>query len=135
MKKLIDTRKLKDFDYIFVPAAISDYIPKKNKGKIKSGKEKLAIELKPAEKIIKNLRKRASKSKIIGFKAEYKKENLIENSFDLLKKNKLDYVVGNLISGFNKSENEIFIVDKKKKSYSKKDTKENLANFILDKVK
>ncbi len=135
LKKLLERRKIKDFDYIFVPAAISDYIPEKKKGKIKSGKEKLIIELKPADKIIKNIRKLAPKSKIIGFKAEQNEKDIINKSNKLLKNNNLDYVIGNLITGFNKNKNKIWIVDQKKKTFSKKDTKENISNFILDKVK
>ncbi len=134
LKKLIDKSKLDKFDYVFICAAISDYIPKKQSGKIPSFKNNLKIELKPAEKIIGKIRKKAKKSKIVGFKAEAKKEKIVEKSKKLLEKNNLDYVVGNSISGFSSDENEITIVDKTGKLVSKKGKKEELATFILSKV-
>ncbi len=134
-KNLIKKENLKDFDYIFVCAAISDYKPIKKKGKIPSEKKKLTIELKPTEKIINKIRKYAPKSKIIGFKVEDEIKNLKEKSIKLLKENKLDFVIANTISGFKSDENKIWIIDKKEKIFSKKGKKENLASFILDKVK
>jgi len=52
-----------------------------------------------------------------------------------LKKNSLDFVIGNTISGFEGQENEIWIFDKNCKSIHKKGKKENLTNIILDLVK
>jgi len=135
IKELINKENLDDFDYIFVCAAISDYKPIKKKGKISSKKSKLTIELKPTEKIISKIRKYAPKSKIIGFKVEEETKNLKEKSIKLLKENKLDFVIANTISGFISDENKICIIDKKEKIFSKKGKKEDLASFILDKVK
>lgn len=132
LKRLIEKNDLKNFDVIIVCAAISDYMPKKHKGKIPSGKNKLMIELKPTSKLLPILRKKAPKSKIIAFKVEDKKENVKKKSFELLKKNNLDFVVGNTISAFEKEKNEILIINKKGKATLKKGKKENLANDILD---
>ena len=60
---------------------------------------------------------------------------LKEKAIDLLKSNNLDFVVGNTISGFNKDENEIWIIDKKGNSSYKKGKKEILTNYILDTIK
>jgi len=114
---------------------LSDYSPKKQKGKIQSGKEKLIIEMSPTPKIISKLKQKAPKSKVIGFKVEDKKDNLIEKAQNLLNKNKLDFVVANTISGFTGNDNEIWIIDKKGKSVHKKGNKENLTNYILDSIK
>ncbi len=133
--KLVEEKNLKIYDLIIVCAAISDYIPIKQKGKISSDKEKLIVELKQAPKIISLLRKKSPKSKIIGFKVEDKKDKLSDKAINLLKKNKLDFVIGNTISGFEGKENEIWIFDKKGKSIHKKGKKENLTNIILDLVK
>lgn len=133
--KMINSTNLKNFDYIIVCAAISDYIPKKQKGKISSGKNKITIELKPTEKIIPKMRKKTSKSKIIGFKIEEKKSRLKEKSMNILKKYNIDYIVGNTIKGFEKDENEIWIFDKKGKTFHKKDKKENLTEYILEIIK
>jgi phosphopantothenoylcysteine decarboxylase/phosphopantothenate--cysteine ligase len=132
--KLIQSKKLGQFDVIFVCAALSDYIPEKQKGKISSRKEKLTIELTTAPKIISILRKKAPKSILIGFKAEEKPKNLKEKSMDILKRNKLNYVIGNTISGFSKDKNEFLIIDKKGKTIRKKGTKECLTNIALDTI-
>jgi len=135
IEKLVKTKNIDGFDYIFVCAAISDYIPIKKKGKIPSGKKNLSIDLKPTEKIIDKIRKLAPNAKIIGFKAEEKSKNIAEKGFNLLKKNKLDFVIANIISGFKSDENKIWVINKKGKSFSKKAKKEDLASFILDKLK
>jgi len=133
--KLVKTKNLKKFDVIILCAALSDYIPKKQRGKIPSGKDKLVIEMSPSPKIIVNLRKKAPNSKIIGFKVEENVVKLKEKARNFLKKNNLDFVVANTISGFDKDENEIWIIDKKGKSVHKKDKKEQLADHILDTVR
>jgi len=135
LEKLLKKRNLKEFDSIILCAALSDYIPKKHKGKIKSEKEKFLLEMIPTPKIISFLRKKAPQSKLIGFKVEEKKDTLKEKAMNLLKKNDLNFVVANLIYGFNTDENEIWIFDKKGKSVYKKGKKEDLADFILDMIK
>jgi len=134
LQKLMKARDLKLFDIIIVCAAISDYIPKKQKGKIPSGKEKLIVELTKAQKIISNIRKKAPNSKIIGFKLEDNKDKLRKKAFELLKKNKLDFVIANTISGFKKDDKEIWIIDKNGKSTYKKGNKSQLAEYILDSI-
>jgi phosphopantothenoylcysteine decarboxylase/phosphopantothenate--cysteine ligase len=135
ISRLLNSKDMKKFNAIILCAALSDYIPKKQRGKIPSGKNKLKIEMSPAPKIITSLRKKAPKSKIIGFKVEENAVKLKEKAMDLMKKNDLDFVVANTIYGFNKDENEIWIIDKKGKSVHKKGKKEKLADYILDTVK
>lgn len=120
------------FDTIIVCAAIANYLPKKQKGKIPSGKNKLDLELSPAPKIIQKIRLIASKSKIIAFKVEENKKSLKEKSYQLLKKNQLDFVIANTVSAFGKDENEILIINKKGESVLRKGRKEELADYILD---
>lgn len=133
--KIIGKKDLKKFDVIIICAALSDYIPKRQMGKIPSGKEKLLIEMSPAPKIILKLRQKAPKSKIIGFKVEDKKDKLIDRAFDLLKKNNINFVVANTTTGFTKDNNEIWIINKKGKAVHKKGNKEKLTDNILDSVK
>ncbi len=132
--ELLIKKNLKKYDIIILCAALSDYIPKKQKGKISSGKDKLVIEMSPAQKIISKLREKSPNSTIIGFKLEGKKDILYKRAFNLLKKNNLDYVVGNTLSGINKDENEIWIINKKGKSNHKKGNKVQLADYILDNI-
>lgn len=133
--KLLNSKYLKKFNVIIVCAALADYIPKKHIGKIPSGKKKLVLEMSPAPKIIAQLRKIAPKAKIIGFKVEAKKDKLKEKALELLKKNSLDFVVANTVSGFGSNSNEIWIFDRKGKVIHKKGTKDILADNILDAVR
>ena len=133
--RLIENKDLKRFDVIIICAALSDYAPKKQKGKIKSGKEKLTIELIPTPKIIPKLRKKSPKSKIIGFKVEDERDNLIDRAKALLINNNIDFVVANTIKGFKGDDNEIWIIDKKGKTIHKKGNKEELTEYILDSIK
>jgi len=135
LEKIVNKRNLETFDFIILCAALSDYIPKRYKGKIKSGKEKFVLEMYPAPKIISKLRKKTQKSKIIGFKVEENKKNIKEKAMDLLNKNNLNFVVANLIYGFKKDENEIWIFNKKGDCFHKKGKKEELADYILDVIK
>jgi len=133
--KLLKNNNLKKFDSIIVCAAIADYVPKKKTGKIPSDMTRLVLELKPASKIISELRKKAPDAKIIGFKVEEKKEKIEEKAFKLLKKNNLDFVIANTVSGFDKEKNEIWIIDKKRKTRFRKGKKEHLADHILNVLK
>ncbi len=123
------------FDIVFVCAAIADYLPIKQKGKIPSKKEKLVIELFPTSKIISKIKSKFPKAKIIAFKLEENKNNLKKKSYDLLKRNNLDFVVGNTISSLENDKSEILIIDKKGMSKNKMDEKEEIASYILDVIK
>jgi phosphopantothenoylcysteine decarboxylase/phosphopantothenate--cysteine ligase len=133
--KMLKKNNLNKFDIIINCGALSDYIPKMQKGKIPSGKDKLIIELSPTQKIISKLRKIAPNSKIVGFKVEDKKDMLNEKALNLLKKNNLDFVVANTISGFNKEENEVWIINKKGKIKNQKGDKSKLTDYILDVIR
>jgi len=126
---------MNNYNYIIICAAISDYIPTKYEGKISSDNEKLNLELKKAPKIISQIRKQAPKSKIIAFKLEKDKGQIIQKSLDLLTKNQLDFVIANTTKGFNSDENEIWIINKKGKTIHKKGKKEDLSNSIIDHIK
>lgn len=129
---LVKAKELRKYDGIIVCAAIADYIPEKHKGKIPSGKEKLLLELSPAPKVISKIRKCVPKAVLVGFKVESKKEKAIERAVELLKKNKLDFVIANTLSAFGSTDSEIWIVNKKEKVVYKKGTKDALADAILD---
>jgi len=132
LMELLETKDLNKFDVIIICAAISDYIPKKREGKIPSGEKKLVLEMSPAPKIIEKLREKAPNSKIVGFKLEEKQDGLADRAYELLKKNKLDFVVANMISGLESEENKVWIVDKKGNSIQKEGSKKILADHILD---
>lgn len=129
------TKDLNKFDVIIICAAISDYIPKKREGKIPSGEKKLVLEMSPAPKIIEKLREKAPNSKIVGFKLEEKQDGLTDVAYEFLKKNKLDFVVANTISGLEDNKNKVWIVDKKGNSTKREGSKKILADYILDMAK
>jgi phosphopantothenoylcysteine decarboxylase / phosphopantothenate---cysteine ligase len=133
--KLLKNKKVKQFDSIIVCAAIANYIPKKQRGKIPSGKEKLVMECDQAPIILETLRSRAPKATIIAFKTEEKKINVRIKTQKLLMKHHLDGAVGNTLAGFGSKDNEILILTKKGISTWKKGKKEELASFILDMIK
>lgn len=132
-------KNLRNNNLIIHSAAVSDFEVngKKNK-KIKSG-QILNLELSPITKILENIKKMKKNIFLVGFKAEYNVSNniLIERSFDLLKSAKADLIVANDVGkkgrGFDVETNEVFIVDKNKKSiHFKLEDKRIIGNKILD---
>jgi phosphopantothenoylcysteine decarboxylase/phosphopantothenate--cysteine ligase len=130
----VKTKNLKQFDIIIVCAALADYLPKKQKGKIPSGKQKLQLELLPAPKVLPYIRKKASKATIIAFKVEKNKEQVIPRSLALLKKHNLDFAIGNSISSFGADETTIWLINKQGKSIKKRGDKEYLADQIFNTI-
>jgi len=132
---LLNKSIVKKFDIIILCAALSDYIPKKIKGKIKSSKSNLNIECYPANKFISILKEKMKDTRLIGFKVEDKKKNLIDESCKLLKENNLDFVIANTISAFDNDQSEIWAINRDKKAIHKKGNKEIIADHILDIIK
>jgi len=130
--RLIKNIKTRHFDGIIVCAAIANYIPKKQKGKIPSGKDTLFIMFSRAPIILEALRSQALDARLIAFKTEEKKTNVRRKTLQLLKKYHLDGAVGNTLAGFGARDNEILLLTKKGKSTWKKGKKEELASAILD---
>jgi phosphopantothenoylcysteine decarboxylase/phosphopantothenate--cysteine ligase len=133
--KMIKNNSVKHFNSIIVCAAIANYSPKKQKGKIPSGKENLSIICVQAPTILEALRLQAPRTKIIAYKTEEKKIDVKRQTQQLLTKHHLDGAVGNTIAGFEVKDNEIFILTKNGKSSWKKGKKEELAPFILNMIK
>ena len=130
--KILKTKTIKNSDAIVVCAALADYLPCKETGKISSGKKDFVLNLSLAPKTISTLRKKAPDAKIIGFKVEVQKKNIKQKASDLLKRNNLDFVIANTTVGFSGDKNEIWIVDKTEHDVHKKGKKEQLTNNILD---
>jgi len=131
---LVKTDNIKNFDIIINCAALSDYIPEKQKGKISSGEKNKKLVLKNATKVIPIIKKKAPKACFIAFKAESEKQNLKKASINLIKKYDLNLVIANLTAGFESDKNEIWIYNKKGLIANKKDKKEKLADFILNTI-
>jgi len=104
----------KKFDIIFQSAAISDYqpiIPKK--GKIKSGKSRLIIKLKPTIKLVDQIKNRAPNAILVKFKLEVNKSKaaLIHIAKKSLAVSDADYIVANDFNTVAKS-HEAYIISK-----------------------
>ena len=132
--KLIKKNNVKQFHTIIVCAAIGNYTPKKQKGKIHAGKQRIIIECIQAPTILKTLKLQVQNTKIIAFKTEEKKTDVKRKTKQLLIKYHLDGVVGNTLYGFGATDNEIFILMNNGKSTWKKGKKEELASFVLDMI-
>ncbi len=130
--KLLNEKKLRKFDDVIVCAAIANYIPKKQKGKIPSGKEKISIDCVRAPIVLETLRSKFPKAKIIAFKTEEKRSDVKRKTRQLLMNYRLDGAVGNTLAGFSGAYNEVLLFTKKGKNTWVKGKKEELASVILD---
>jgi len=101
-------------------AAISDYTPDYQVGKIPSEQSELSIKLKPTTKIIKSIRKKFPSLFIVTYKAEVgiSKEELIEKGQQFLERNMVEMVCANWVGeadkGFMSNTNELFVIQKDK---------------------
>lgn len=130
--KLLKEKRLRKFDGVIVCAALANFIPKKQKGKIPSGKEGFCIDCVQAPVVLGKVRLKFPKAKIIAFKTEEKKSDVKPKTQQLLKKYRLDGAVGNTLAGFGGASNEILLLSKKGKSTWMKGKKEELGSVILD---
>ncbi len=104
-------------DVCLVPAAVSDFSPKKQKGKIPSRAGAITLDLQPTPKVLAALRK-ATKGTLVGFKAEagVTAAELKTKAMALLKEADLDLVVANDVSAVKRDATAITIFDRKGRS-------------------
>lgn len=125
----------KGYDLLISAAAISDFTVKPSKTKIKSDKG-VTLNLKPAPKLIKEVRAKYPELKIIGFKAEtgVTHNELVKRARKSMKESALSMVVANDVSrgGMGTDTNEVYLVDNGIKRVS--GTKREIAIEIMDKV-
>ncbi len=125
----------KGYDLLISAAAISDFTVKPSKTKIKSDKG-VTLNLKPAPKLIKEVRLKYTGLKIIGFKAEtgVTENELIMRARKSMESSALSMVVANDVSsgGMGTDTNEVYLIDDGIKKVS--GTKHEIAKEIMDKV-
>ena len=131
--------KLEEQDCVIMAAAVADYrIKEYSEQKMKKGvNDTLSLEMIKNPDILKEISAIECKAKIVGFCAE--SENLLENAKEKIQKKGCDYLVANDISrkdiGFSSDMNEVYILDKNLKiSHIERDTKNNIAKKILEKI-
>ena len=124
-------KKMEYYDAILVPAALSDFIPTKSKGKLSS--QKLPeIKLKKAKKSIEMIRKK-HKGLLCAFKLEsnLKDSELLEKGKPLLKN--ADLVIANHSEVLGNEKTKIAIITKKDNIWIE-DTKVNASKLILKEI-
>ena len=98
--------------YLFMPAAISDFIPQRTKGKMNRKLGEKKIKLSPNIDIIKEIKNDNPNLKVVGFSAQLNDDI----NFDKMKEKNLDYLITNDVSnqdiGFDSNNNEVTITDK-----------------------
>ncbi len=133
-EELINT----SYDGFISVAAVSDYKPSYQAGKIPSKKEKLTIELTPTIKIIEKIKQEFPELYIIAFKAEVgiEKEELIRRGRELLDKYKLQMVCANWVGepekGFASETNELIVIRDKTSEMHLKGSKTVLGQKITE---
>lgn len=117
-KELANLLKVhKNEDYLFMVAAVSDFVCENFKGKIKKKDypQGLDLHLRTNIDVLKTC---GFKGKKIGFKMELDKQNALKNAQNMLKEKKLDMVCLNVLEkgraefGSEKSEFKLFFKDK-----------------------
>ena len=125
-------------DYIIMSAAVADYTPEEYVDhKIKKSDSDMSIKLKRTDDILKYLGENKGDKKIIGFSMET--NDLIENSKKKLDKKNVDMICANSINsnktGFGTNTNEVTLITNNYIKVLELDTKENIADKILDNIK
>jgi len=125
-------------DIIIKTAAVSDYRPvEPAKQKIKKSTDKMVLNLKKNQDILKELGKRKKNQVLVGFAAET--EDLAKNAGKKLDEKNLDIIVGNIVgepgSGFAADTNRVtlFYKNRKKESLAQM-TKDAVADILLDRI-
>ena len=124
-------KKLGKYDIILVPAALSDFIPTKIKGKMSSQKIP-EIKLKKAKKSIESIREKHN-GLLCAFKLEsgLKDNELLEKGEKLLKNS--DFVIANHSEVLGNEKTKLAIITKKENIWVE-DTKANASKIILEKI-
>jgi len=121
------------YDVIIHAAAVSDYKPVKSiKGKIKSGRWDLTIGLKPAIKLIGELRRFAPKALLVMFKLEagLPFNTLVSTAHKSMIAAKANLVVANRLEDISKSKHKAYIFGPEKR-ITKVNTKRGLADNLI----
>ncbi|MCR2063894.1 bifunctional phosphopantothenoylcysteine decarboxylase/phosphopantothenate--cysteine ligase CoaBC [Campylobacter helveticus] len=91
-------KRFEEGDFLVMCAAVSDFVPKYQKGKIKKSEAGLNLELNLNEDLLKTCK---FKGKKIGFKMELDAQNALKNAELSLKEKKLDMVCLNVLGEKN----------------------------------
>lgn len=117
LAKVASTRR--DWDMIWMPAAIGDYAPGRAEGKLPSEKKALELTLHPLPKVIEALRKRSPKAFLVAFKAEATSKGLETRARERLRRYKAQAIVANAAASFGAENTQaLLVLPKGKKAFS-----------------
>ncbi len=124
-------KDIKDFDAVIMPAALSDFIPAKTKGKLDSAKP-VALKMKKAPKIICSIR-RKHKGLLYAFKlgSRISDKELLMKAETLLKNS--DCVIANDSQVMGSEKSRVAIIDKKNTEWIS-GNKKDVARKILERI-
>lgn len=138
---VVSELKTQKYDLVVAAAAAADWTPVKAFSHKVSTRDisSLDLKLKPTLKIVDVVKKLSPKTFLITFRAEYKlpEKELIESAYERLKRADADLIVVNDVgkegAGFGTDTNEVFIVDKNKRTvHVPLTSKREVARRILD---
>lgn len=140
LTEALDTTKIEASKkpYLFMAAAVSDYIPELKSGKLKKEHlgERFTMELEQNRDILSSLDK--TNITTIGFKAEMDAQNAMQNAKKMLESKQLDAVCLNVLkdsSSFGTDTNAIEFITQERTTSLLSDTKLKIAFEILNQAK
>ena len=139
LKDRLEKDKPKGETYLFMVAAVSDYICKEEfEGKLKKEDlgEEFSLKLVKNSDILKNIDK--NNIKTIGFKAEMDKKTALQNAREMLINKNLDAVCLNIIdnkNSFGSDQNEITLITKNSDILLELNSKLNISFQLLKELK
>ena len=126
------------YDYIILAGAMNDFEPEEIQDEKTSSSDKWELKLKPTRKLADIVKELSPSSKLILFKAEYKKteDDLAKIAMERLQKAKADVIVANDVStkefGFEDDSNKVIILNATGERKSVVGSKLEVAKDILD---
>ncbi|RLF71340.1 MAG: bifunctional phosphopantothenoylcysteine decarboxylase/phosphopantothenate--cysteine ligase CoaBC [Thermoplasmata archaeon] len=96
--ELLEKMKGREFHFIFMPAALSDFIPESREGKIPSGGE-LLLRMRSAPKVLNLLRELFPSAHIVAFKAVGGDDRKVmeREALSYIKEGRADFVAANML--------------------------------------
>ncbi|MCG3215463.1 MAG: bifunctional phosphopantothenoylcysteine decarboxylase/phosphopantothenate--cysteine ligase CoaBC [Candidatus Heimdallarchaeota archaeon] len=126
------------YDYVILVGAMNDFEPEEKIDIKTTSSDKWELKLKPTKKLADIIKEISPSSKLILFKAEYKKpiEELTKIALERMQSAKADMIVANDVStkefGFESDSNSVIIISSEGEQMLVEDTKLNVAKKFLD---
>jgi phosphopantothenoylcysteine decarboxylase / phosphopantothenate---cysteine ligase len=132
VESLLEMVKGINQEMVLVPAALADYAPKPQPGKIPSGKKELTLTMRAVPKVLDAIRKQ--KVKLIAFKAEHGvgEAELVKRAQARLDSVPLEMIVANDLHDVKPGETKVIMLRQNGRRSKACGSKASVANDILD---